>query len=194
MRLFIAVNISEENRSKIAQIQSELKKNIADVHPVRYDKLSNGVKWIEKENLHLTLKFLGEVADEQLVSIKEKIKEVSSSIKGFEIDFCSLGVFPSETFYKILWVGIEKGQAELKNLAQRLEDLLQGIGFKKEKRPFSAHLTIGRFRKPKPCKLQGTNTEEKFSEAVEKVSLVKSTLTPKGPIYEIIEEFKLGER
>lgn len=179
MRLFIAVNISEENKNRIARIQSKLKDNIA------------GVKWVEKENLHLTLKFLGEVAGGRLAEIKEKIAEAGSLIKRFEIDFCNLGIFPNENFPRILWAGIEKGQPELEVLARKIEDLLQEIGFEKEKRPFSAHLTIGRFKNHRPCSLHGKNKEEKFSQTVEKIFLIKSTLTPKGPVYEVVEKFQL---
>ncbi|MBN1383777.1 MAG: RNA 2',3'-cyclic phosphodiesterase [Elusimicrobia bacterium] len=183
MRLFIAVNINDENKNKIVQIQTGLKNDITDI------------KWVEKENLHLTLKFLGEVADGRLDALKKRIKETGSLTKDFEIDFCNLGVFPKETFSRILWIGIDKGQDGLKSLAQKLEDSLEAAGFKKEKRPFSAHLTIGRFKKPKPCKISGLPyKEEKFSETVEKISLVKSTLTSKGPIYEVIEGFKLEGR
>ncbi|OGS47066.1 MAG: 2'-5' RNA ligase [Elusimicrobia bacterium RIFOXYD2_FULL_34_15] len=183
MRLFVAVNISEDSKEKIFNIQTEFKRSSADV------------KWVEKENLHLTLKFLGEVAEDKLDSVKERIKQSFSGIKRFEICFEYTGAFPTEKFPKVLWIGISKGTVELKDISQKLENSLEELGFEKEKREFSAHLTIGRFRsnfgKEKLFDRIKKKQIEKITENIKSVFLMKSTLTPKGPIYNVIEEFQL---
>ena len=187
MRLFIAVNIKAETKNKIARIQSALKKNVGSV------------KWISPENLHLTLKFLGEVDDSGKDLISEKLRQVVDGIKKFEVDFEKIGVFPNETAPRVLWLGVEKGKTELENLAQKIENLFTEIDFEREKRPFSAHLTLGRFNgSPKGGEkisgIIGKMPSEKISDIVEAVYLMKSTLTPRGPIYEVIEKFQLEEK
>ncbi|HAX62290.1 MAG TPA: RNA 2',3'-cyclic phosphodiesterase, partial [Elusimicrobia bacterium] len=137
MRLFIAVNIRAETKDKIAGIQSVFKKNC------------DGIKWTSPENLHLTLKFLGEVDDNKKDLISEKLRQAVIGIKKFEIDFEKIGVFPDETSPRVLWLGAGTGKTELENLAQKVESLLMStaeLDFEKEKRPFSAHLTLGRFK------------------------------------------------
>ena len=189
MRLFIAVNIKAETKNKIARIQSALRKNC------------DGVKWTLPENLHLTLKFLGEVDDSRKNLVSEKLRQAVSGIKKFEIDFEKIGVFPNETTPRILWLGVEKGKIELENLAQKIESSLTeiaGLDLKKEKKPFSAHLTLGRFKSPRNNKklfdIIKNITIEKISDAVEAVYLMKSVLMPRGPIYEVVEKFQLEEK
>ncbi|HAM38118.1 MAG TPA: RNA 2',3'-cyclic phosphodiesterase [Elusimicrobia bacterium] len=184
MRLFIAVSIGEENKNKIFDIQSVLKRSCVDV------------KWIEKDNLHLTLKFLGEVAEDNLDSVKESIRRAVAEFKRFQINLESIGVFPNEKSPRVLWMGINKGEVELKNISQNLEGSLEELGFKKETREFSAHLTIGRFRsnseKEKLFKIIEKFQNENIIESVNVVYLIKSTLSPKGPAYDVIEEYQLG--
>ena len=190
MRLFIAVNIKAETKNKIAGIQSALKKGPA----------SADVKWIETENLHLTLKFLGEVeGDKQENLVSEKLRQAIIGIKKFEIDFEKIGVYPNETAPRVLWLGVGKGKEELASLANRIENSLSAIGFEKEKRPFSAHLTLGRFKssqkgREKISGIIGKMPSEKISDIVEAVYLMKSTLTPRGPIYEVVEKLQLEEK
>lgn len=204
MRLFIAVNISKDSKNKIARIQLALQ------------KYCDGVKWVSPDNLHLTMKFLSEVDNGRKDLISEKLRQTVIGIKKFEIDFEKIGVFPSELFPRVLWLGIEKGRAELENLAKKIESSLTELApfcFEKEKRPFSAHLTLGRFKSSrmtsgvspdKKIRVNPVNkklfdiakkiTSEKISDIVDSVDLMKSTLTPRGPIYEIVEKFQLEEK
>ncbi|MFA5779507.1 MAG: RNA 2',3'-cyclic phosphodiesterase [Elusimicrobiota bacterium] len=203
MRLFIAVNIKAETKNKIARIQSVLKKNCDDV------------KWTSPENLHLTLKFLGEVDASRKDLISKKLRQAPLDkilylmgqaiigIKKFEIDFEKIGVYPFETAPRVLWLGVGEGKIELENLAQKIESLLPEIadlGFEKEKKPFSAHLTLGRFKSPasaadkKLFDIVKKPPIEKISDVVESVYLMKSTLTPRGPVYEVVEKFQLEEK
>lgn len=189
MRLFIAANVKAETKSKIAGIQSAIKKKITVAD----------IKWVEPKDLHLTLKFLGEVDDSRKDLVSEKSRQAIIGIKKFEIDFEKIGVFPNESFPRVLWLGIEKGKEELASLAIGIENSLSAIGFEKEKRPFSAHLTLGRFKSSQKCRekisgIIGKIPSEKISDIVEAVYLMKSTLTPHGPIYEVVEKFQLEEK
>src|SRR3989338_5342197 len=136
MRTFIAIELSEEIRNTLAQIQSHLKYASADV------------KWVEKDNIHLTLKFLGEVDEERCEKIKSILDEIASQTKQFEISLKDLGAFPKIDYPRVVWVGLDKGITESKELAERIDAALSEIGFQKETRPFAAHLTIGRVRSP----------------------------------------------
>ncbi|MEW6555730.1 MAG: RNA 2',3'-cyclic phosphodiesterase [Elusimicrobiota bacterium] len=186
MRLFVTVGISAENKNRISEVQSALKKN-------QYD-----IKWTELGNLHLTLKFLGEVEENKIAEITEKLKNAIADTKKFEIIFYKLGIFPNNRFPRVLWVGVENGEQELKSLSEKIETALEPLGFEKEKRAFSAHLTLGRFRSPKNneklVEILKKIQIEKMLNSVSEILLIKSTLTPKGPIYETIKEFKLEEK
>ena len=183
MRLFIAVNISQEIKDRIIFIQTIFKKSSADV------------RWITPDNLHLTLKFLGEVSDSKIAIVTEKVKQSVAGVKKFEVDFGGVDVFPDKSFPRILWLGVTKGKNELASLAQKIDNSLEEIGFEKEKRQFSAHLTIGRIKshknKEKLFSIVEKTPADKISDVVEFVYLMKSTLTPQGSIYDVVEKFQL---
>ena len=184
MRTFIAVGISDEVREKIAQIQAELKKGEPDV------------KWVEPENLHITLKFLGEVSEDKLPGVIEKTRLAASGISPFRVHIIGLGSFPSLTSPRVVWVGVKEGKNELRNLSERVEGNLSDLGFAKEKREFSAHLTIGRVRSGRKKEKLVKKIEEfanydvgEFS--VDKVVIMESQLSSKGPTYKIAKELEL---
>ncbi|HLD41386.1 MAG TPA: RNA 2',3'-cyclic phosphodiesterase [Candidatus Omnitrophota bacterium] len=180
MRLFIAVDLNSQNRDALAKLQTRLKKADTDV------------KWIEPKNIHLTLKFLGEVTEENIPKIISAIKESIQGIQPFSLEIINLGVFPSLEYPRVIWAGIEKGKEDLKKLAERVEAAMLKLKFPKEKRGFSEHLTLGRVRSSK----NKNNLIQQLSQTsfptlrqdIAAVILYQSTLTPQGPIYE-----KLGE-
>jgi len=184
MRTFIAVAISSEVRGNIAQIQAEFRKGDPDV------------KWVEPENLHLTLEFLGEVGEEKLSGVIEKTRLALSGIFNFKVHLSGLGSFPNLRSPRVVWVGVKEGKEELKNLSERIEENLSHLGFTEEKREFSAHLTIGRVRSPRKREKLVKKIEELESSdvgefSVDKVLVMESQLSPKGPTYRIIEEVSL---
>jgi 2'-5' RNA ligase len=184
MRTFIAIALSPEIRRGLAGIQSELKRSDADV------------KWVEPENIHLTLKFLGEVTKEFLPKVKEVLAGVASRFKPFEISIAGIGAFPKLDYPRVVWVGIEKGKAQTKAIAEKLDEELEKLGFAREEHEFSAHLTIGRVRSSKNKeRLKQLITDYGLRitdyEQIETVTLFQSTLTPNGPIYTSLCEAKL---
>jgi len=186
MRTFIALELSSEATKELARLQQEIKEIDIDV------------KWSEPRNIHLTLKFLGNTEEEKIEEIKNILNEISSDEKPFEITLFKLGAFPNLDYPKVLWVGIDKNCSEVERIAKTLEDNLEKIGFQKEERSFSAHLTLGRVKSGKNKiklkeKLISSPVEPKLS-VIKSITLFKSELTPKGPIYNSLHEanFKAG--
>ncbi len=184
MRIFIAVEIPHEIREKIYK----------DLVPLR--KTFPKVKWIRPENLHLTLKFLGEVSEKKLKVIHEKISDLSS-FKSFSIKFLGLGGFPNLSRPKVIWMGIDQGEEELSNIASYLESELEKVGFHLENRSFQAHLTLARvkdFREVKGfCEKASFFDKTSFASfSVNMVSLIQSSLTREGATYQCLHQIRLG--
>src|SRR3989338_1265067 len=192
MRAFIAIELSNEIRCSLAQIESHLKYSGADI------------KWAEKDNIHLTLKFLGEITEEKSEKIKYILDEIAKQTKHFELSLKIskeesipfLGAFPNLNHPRVIWLGLDKGAAESRLVAEKVDDALLKIGFQKESRPFAAHLTIGRVRSPKNKealkeKISSLRLKDYSLQLIDAITLFQSTLTPKGPIYTKIHESKL---
>lgn len=184
MRTFIAVGISSEVRERIAQIQVEFKRGDPDV------------KWVEPKNLHITLKFLGEVSEDKLSGVIEKTRLAVSGISNFKAHLSGLGSFPNPRSPRVVWVGVIEGKEEMKNLSERIEENLSYLGFAKEKREFSAHLTIGRVRSPRGKgklvkKIEELEKCDLGEFSVDKVLVMESQLSSKGPTYRVVEEVNL---
>lgn len=189
MRTFIAIEISEEIKNTLSQIESHLKYSGADV------------KWVKPEIIHLTLKFLGEIDEKKATEVNAVLDEIAKSVKAFEISLKDIGAFPKIEHPRVVWVGLDKGAAETAGIAVRIDEALSKIGFAKEERPFSPHLTIGRVRSP----LNKDKLKEKMVSAASKFDLLavaphrvtsiilfQSTLTPQGSIYTKLYETRLS--
>lgn len=187
MRTFIAIELPEEIKTSLARIQEALKQTGADV------------KWVKPENIHLTLKFLGERDEKKIEKITAILEEVAKSKNVFEANISSIGAFPRINSPRVIWVGINKGSTETKEIAEELEEKTALLGIPKEDRPFSSHITIGRTRSDlnREELVQVMNDlaskfgQENLELRVTKITLFKSTLTPKGPVYEILKEGSL---
>lgn len=179
MRTFLAVEIPQHIRKKIDTfIQEETGKNLP-------------VKWVKFENLHITLKFLGEIDDKKKKEITPAIQEVAKKYPSFNMSLESVGCFPSPRNPRVLWIGAKEGSEQLCAIAQELEEKLAPFGFEEEKR-FHAHLTIGRIKKF--CKVDDILDKEIKTNSfpITSITLFKSTLKPEGPIYEELARFNLG--
>ncbi len=188
MRAFIAIEISDDIRDILGRIIAHLKYSGADV------------KWVDPGIIHLTLKFLGEIADDKCDDIKSSLDAVAKDLKPFEMTIKDLGAFPKIERPRVIWVGLDNGRFEATELAGQIEDLLSKAGFPESERPFSPHLTIGRVRSP----LNADKLKDKISSAysiiqsapivshkVTSVILLQSTLTPHGAIYTKLHEVQL---
>jgi 2'-5' RNA ligase len=187
MRTFIAIELSEEIKDFLSRIQNQLRSTGADV------------KWVQPQNIHLTLKFLGERDDKKIEKIIQILEDAVKEIRQFSIRLSSIGAFPRITSPRVIWIGVSDGDTETKVVAEELEKNLAKIGIPKEDRPFSSHITIGRTRSGLNREVlvkELENLTDKFGEEkleflVNKITLFESTLTPKGPIYEVLKEASL---
>ena len=176
MRCFIAVDIPDQLKQKIIEVQKKLE--------------CEGIKPTEKENLHFTLKFLGEISNEQTEQVREKLKQVK--IKPFRISINEVGVFPNLNYIKIVWLGCDS--EELVELAKSVDKKMNEIRFEKNEK-YQNHITIARV-KAKPTKelikkIQELKDIEIGEMLVDNIKLKASKLTSKGPIYTDLEIFEL---
>ncbi len=187
MRAFIAIELPKDFKDYLANIQAEFKATGADV------------KWVEPNNIHLTLKFLGEIDDKKMAEVARVLETVACAEKSFSIRLKSIGAFPNTNSPRVIWVGLDKGDNETGMIAGMLEEKISEIGIPKENRSFSTHITIGRLRsglnRLKLVRmlnsLEDNPSKEDLEFKVSKITLFKSTLAPYGPIYEILKEASL---
>ncbi|MDI6917140.1 MAG: RNA 2',3'-cyclic phosphodiesterase [Thermoplasmatales archaeon] len=178
MRAFISADIGA--LPGIVNVLDELKNIDADL------------KLVEPGNVHLTLKFLGEIDENRIDKISEVMEDSIKHISPFSIKLRGVGVFPSMSYMRVLWIGLKDAE-KLGVIAERLENELSNLGFKKEKRSFSPHATIGRVKSPRNKNILQSflkeNASKDFGEIdVKCIRLKKSVLTPKGPEYSTVKE------
>ena len=167
MRTFIAIDISEEIKQKLAKLQEDL-------------PADSRIRPVKSEAIHITLKFLGEIENAKVTDIKRVIDSIK--FDPFAVDVTGIGVFPSETFIRVVWVGAEN--EGLDRIAAELDKGLQPFGFGSEK--FVSHLTIARVTgRIDPGDFLSKHKYDYFGRfEVKEIKLKRSTLTPRGPIYE----------
>ncbi|HKI90055.1 MAG TPA: RNA 2',3'-cyclic phosphodiesterase [Draconibacterium sp.] len=156
---------------------------------------TEAIKWVEKENLHLTLKFLGDTTVEQLEEIKEILKKTRKHFQPFHFQLKGLGYFKSNGQPRVLFAGIEDFES-LKQLVSDLDESFAKVGFEKEKREFKPHLTLARIKFLKNRK-QFYSLVEKFdgneiqSVNISEIVYYQSILKPGGPVYIPLQRFNL---
>ncbi len=178
MRAFISVEVPKEVKDYLYELQKRIDGN--DIK----------VKWVSKKNLHLTLKFMLNISEEDLEKVKDKLKEVKFS--KFKLKLGGLGSFPGDRRINVIWVGIKEDK-ELVKLQTKVDEVLVDI-FPSEQN-FSSHLTLGRVKafknKDKFLKRFKEIKIESLEFEVNEFLLMKSELTKDGPIYSVIEEYSL---
>ena len=186
IRSFIAVAMPPETVAKLSAAQSRLR------------PAAGNVKWVSPDSLHVTLKFLGGVEADRLQRTWEAVRRGLTGKERFAFSLRGVGAFPNRNRVRVIWAGMESGRAEMAELAHRVEEACTAEGFAPENRPFQAHVTLGRVREPAlntelAAALEGLVAEEFGEVMVDRVLLMKSTLTPKGPIYGVLEQQSLEE-
>lgn len=183
IRSFIAIELSPSTQQNLALIQNHFK------------YLDVDVKWVRHSNIHVTLKFLGEISPEQVAMISDLLKSCFKDKAPFPIEINHIGAFPKIERPRVIWAGVGRNADQIIELADILENQLSLLHFKKDKEKFVPHLTIGRIRSPKNIsKLSAAIQEYHLSpiqQQIEKIIFFKSTLTPQGPIYEALKEIML---
>ena len=147
------------------------------------------------ESVHITLKFLGDVEINKIEEIAQMVQTVSKNHTSFSLTIEGTGVFPNGRNPRVLWVGIQQGAEEITALASQIENGLVELGYPKEKRAYSPHLTIGRIRSSRgiDATLKAMNQMEFQGEPfrVEEILIMQSELQPSGAVYTPLKKIKL---
>ncbi len=179
LRLFIALELSDQQKKEMHELQQRTKQYL------------KGVRWVRPQGMHLTLKFLGDTEESRVEQVQDILKQASEQIDPFAIKYGSSGVFPGPKKARVLWVGLKDGEEKAKLLANILEEGFCKIGFKKEKRHYSPHLTIGRLRNPQPEEMVKKYLEKEstfLSSSVEAQSVIlyQSKISVQGAEYTVL--------
>jgi len=188
IRSFIAIELSDDVRESLSSLMDALK-------PARHPQ----VKWVTAEGVHLTLKFLGGVYSDQIPGITEAIRSAARGVPPFELKVGGLGAFPNTQQPRVIWVAVTGDVKRVKTLQRGIDDALSHLGFPREKRPFTPHLTLGRMKERASSRdraaigklVTATKYDGGATMQVTGVSLMKSTLTPSGAIYSRLESIVL---
>ncbi len=173
--MFVAVELPAEIKNQIANAQAELRRIPAQV------------SWVKPGNIHVTLKFLGEVPENKIEEVFSATEAGCSGTKKFRMGLKDLGGFPNLQRPRVIWVGTSAGEKEITELQEKVEEELEKSGFPKEERKFTPHFTIGRIKIPKGIEALSQAVEqiefvtEEFG--VNEVVVMRSQLNPAGAIY-----------
>ena len=188
VRSFIAIELPEGLKQELTQLEAQLKLG-----------KQPWVKWVDPYSIHLTLKFLGNIAADRIGEITRAMEEAAQGIPPFHLEVKDLGVFPNLRRVQVAWVGIGGEVDKLGQLQQRIESNLVPLGFAPESRPFTPHLTLARLRDWAPLDerqrfgqlIASTKFEAIHSIKVDAINLMRSQLTREGAIYSRISSVRL---
>jgi 2'-5' RNA ligase len=184
IRTFVAVELSDAIRNQAVALQDELARTGAEV------------KWVEPENLHVTLVFLGEVQDKEVPAVCRIANDSLAGMQPFPLTVETLGCFPNPRRPRVIWVGVRQGAQELCRIHDNLETPLLDLGYRREERRYTPHITLGRVRGERPATqltaALARHAGWKGGEmTVREVCVMGSELTPDGPIYTVMGRAKL---
>lgn len=176
VRTFIAIDLSSRLQEALSTLEKELQEARAPI------------TWVKPERIHLTLKFLGDVAPERISEIQNRLDEVARNASPFRLEPVGCGAFPTIRQMRVIWVGLEGDATVLNDLQQAVEAAMVQLGFKREERPFKPHLTLGRVKGRQHLRLlqELLLERQRFrAEAFDVTELVlyKSELRPEGARY-----------
>jgi 2'-5' RNA ligase len=185
-RLFIAIELSQDIRRRIKAHIERLRAAAPDVR----------VSWTREENLHLTLKFLGDTPVERAEAVSQALKAAANQVTSFEMEIKDCGAFPPRGKPNVLWIGIHDPSDNLNKLHAALEKECAKAGFAQDERPFHPHLTIARIRHSQGTRhLSELHQElgcDEMAVEVTEVCLIRSELSSAGSRYTIIARHELG--
>jgi 2'-5' RNA ligase len=187
VRLFVAVLLNETTRAALARTIDRLQ------------AAAPRVAWVQAQNLHVTLKFLGTVADPLVEPVRQALGAAAAVTGAFDLAVQGLGAFPSQTRPRVIWAGIGDGREAAVTLARLVDSALAPLGFPPEARAFSPHVTLGRVRLPRRdealSRLVTAGSGTRFgSIRVRAIGLMRSELSPRGARYTELARVSLSER
>jgi len=187
MRTFVGIRLADELKEPFSSLCDELRR--ARVR----------VKWVEAENAHFTVRFLGEIGDEQMADIAESLETVVSAVPRFDIELRRVGAFPNVNRPKVLWIGVNPTDGPMADVKLAVDTALADHGFPEESRAFHPHVTLGRVKDMSAAGMlkeplqRAVDTNFGVME-VREVVFVQSTLTPRGPVYTDLRVLPLGTK
>lgn len=188
VRTFVAVEVADKVRQAALAVIDEL------------GQAGGDVKWVRRENLHLTLQFLGQVPHPQIADVCQAVSAAVTDVEPFELVIRGAGAFPNHRRPRTVWLGVAEGHDELVSVQKRIQKALKKLGFRPEDRAFSPHLTIGRVREGGP-ELAGLGQRIAERTAVmcgpstiREVVVFSSELAPGGPTYAALCRGHFGGR
>lgn len=184
-RIFIAIEIDRAIRDQLVTLQETLSRSAEDVN------------WVEPENLHVTLHFLGEVDNRTLPAVCKVVAEGCAGLAAFPMSIEAVGCFPNPRRPRIVWAGVGTGAQEVGALHDALEPPLLDLGcYRKEARKYTPHITLGRVKSDSPTDKLATALAKRAEwqggqQLVREVLVMGSELTPDGPVYTVVGRGKL---
>ena len=190
IRAFLALQLPDEVTAALGHLADQVARaGVGGLRPVR------------PENMHLTLKFFGNVSAQQVEAIIDTVTHTAKSIRPFTLRLGNVGAYPNNRSPRVLWVGLDGDVAPLQDAHRRIETALEQIGIKPDSREFRPHLTIARIRDRASHTERRRAAEALFSAEfrsglpvpVDRISLMRSILLPEGPQYTSLAEIPLGD-
>ena len=197
LRAFIAVQLSDDLKRQIGSVQAELKREVSG--SARGGKTVK-IGWTQPDGIHLTLKFLGDIQEAQVDALREILSKAAASARPFTLEARGLGAFPNPRAPRVIWLGLHgksEDMAELQRLQAAVEDGAAALGFAKEARAFTPHLTLARIRdRVEAGALEPVLTVQQNRVVggftASSVDLIKSELRPSGAVYTTLVEVPFG--
>ncbi len=185
IRTFVAVDLDQAVRNRTVALQDTLKETGTEV------------KWVEPENLHVSLLFLGEVGDREIIDVCRTVAETAQKHSSFTMSVETAGCFPHPRRPRVLWVGIGEGKQALCAIHDDLETALLDLGFRREERKYSPHITLGRVKSDRPTDSLASALAQQSGWTggeiqVSELLVMGSKLTSQGPEYTVLSRAKLG--
>lgn len=184
-RVFCAVELPDEVRERLREHIQRLRQEVSDA----------AASWTRVENIHLTLKFFGNVAVDRIPAISDAVSRAAKEFSSLKIGVGATGVFPKPSRPQVLWIGVSDSSGQLVGLQRRLDDECAKAGYEKEDRAYRPHLTIARIRRPEGARrLADAHLKTEFEPAeieVDELIVFRSELSSKGSKYTAISKHKL---
>ena len=180
IRCFVAIEIPEAIQTRLVSVQEELREHI------------RGASWVKRENIHLTLKFLGDVAPNQINIIKNTIEQVAGARSPFLMEIGGIGAFPNLVRPRIIWAGMKTGADEVTAIAREINSGLSRRGYARDEKKFRPHFTLARLKSRMNLKslvhvFQLYDTMNGATLIVDRIRVVQSRLKPSGAVYTPLE-------
>jgi 2'-5' RNA ligase len=196
LRAFIAIQLSDEMKRQIGSVQAELKREVSGSRERGKAVKIGKIGWTQPEGIHLTLRFLGDIQETQVDGLREILHKAAAPARPFTLEARGLGAFPNPRAPRVIWLGLHGSSddmAELQRLQAAVEDGVTSLGFPKEARAFTPHLTLARIRDRveagalEPV-LAAQQNRVVGGFAASSVELIKSELHPSGAVYTTLVE------